>query len=120
MGFLLLLLLPNVAYASLDTFLGNVNRLIINPLISLLFAIAVAVFLYGVFEFLSNQENEESRTQGKQHILWGVVGITIMMGVWGILSIALNTLNIPKSDVDPENGAVNLKPYSPSMPPLTP
>ena len=72
------LFFPNVAYASrFDDFLINVNREIVNPLITFLFALAVVYFLWGVFEFMMNQANEEKKTSGKNHMLWGVIGITI-------------------------------------------
>ena len=102
-----------IAYAassSFDTFIGKVDSMIINPLISLLFALAVVFFLYGVFEFISNQENEEKKTTGKNHMIWGIVGITIMMGVWTILGIVLNTLGISSSEINPEQGTVHLNP----------
>jgi len=98
----------------LDTFIGNVNRLIINPLILLLFALAVVYFLYGVLEFIMNQENEDKKTSGKSHMLWGVIGITIMMGVWAILGVILNTFNI--TDINPERGEVKLDEYIPPSP----
>lgn len=100
-----------IAYAAsttFDGFIGNVDRMIINPLINLLFALAIVYFLYGVFEFLSNQENEEKKTTGKQHMIWGIVGITIMLGVWTILGIVIKTLNI--QGIDPENSKVQLTP----------
>jgi succinate dehydrogenase/fumarate reductase cytochrome b subunit len=97
-----------IAYASLNSFIGNVDILIINPLILFLFALAVVYFLYGVLEFLMNQENDEKKTSGKSHMLWGVVGITIMLGVWTILGIVLNTLGISKSEINPEQGTVQL------------
>lgn len=106
----------NVAYAAntrFDTFLINVNREIINPLITLLFALAVVYFLYGVLEFIFNQQNEEKKTSGKSHMLWGIIGLTIMMGVWAILGIILNTFGISKSEINPEEGKVNLPPYNP-------
>ncbi len=83
-----------IAYASVDSFIESVDRMIINPLIYFLFALAIVYFLYGVFEFLLNQENEEKKTAGKSHMLWGVIGITIMLGVWTILSLILNSLNV--------------------------
>lgn len=98
------------AYASLDSFIGKVNSEIINPLIGLLFASAVVFFLYGVLEFFLNQENEDKKTSGKSHMLWGIVGITIMLGVWTILNMILATLNIPKSEINPEQGTVDLSP----------
>ena len=106
--------LPQVAYAassSFDGFLTNVNKLIINPLISLLFALAIVYFLYGVFEFVMNSENEEAKTNGKSHMLWGVIGITIMLGVWTILNIVLNTLNV--KNINPAENKVQLNDYNP-------
>ena len=112
MAFLLDLFSTKVAYAaageSVDQFIGNVDKIIVNPLIDLLFALAVIYFLYGVFEFIVNQQNEEKKTSGKSHMLWGVVGITIMMGVWFILNVIINTLNI--QGINPEQGTVQLSP----------
>ncbi len=110
----------NVAYASVDSFIQSVNKQIINPLILLMFAVAMVYFLYGMLKFFLNADNEENRTEGKQHMIWGVVGMTIMMGVFAILSLILNTINIGKSEIDPEQGTVNLKPYTPSYPKLGP
>src|SRR3989338_5838795 len=97
-----------VAFASFDSFLANVNTLIINPLILFLFALAVVYFLYGALEFMLNQENDEKKTTGKSHMLWGVIGITIMLGVWTILGIITNTLGI-SGQINPEQGTVDLR-----------
>ena len=99
------LLSTNVAYADVDTFVKNVNKLIINPLIAFLFGLAVAYFLYGVFEFISNQTNEEKKTTGRNHMIWGVVGIVIMMGVFSIIKLIGNTLGV---EVDPRAGTVQM------------
>lgn len=96
-----------VAYASLDSFIKSVNTTIINPLIAFMFALAIVFFLYGVLQFLMNQENEEKKTSGKNHIVWGIIGITIMMGVWTILNIVLATFNI--KGIDPKEGTVQLR-----------
>ncbi len=102
------LFFTKVAHAeSLNEFLGNVDSVIINPLIIFIFAVAVVIFLYGMLEFILNQVNEEKRTEGKSHMLWGIVGIVIMMGVWGILSVVLHTFNI--KGIDPEKGTVQLQ-----------
>ena len=105
------LLFTNIAYASVDSFVSNVNRLIINPLIILLFGLAVVYFLYGIFEFISNGENEEKKTTGKNHMIWGIIGIVIMMGVFTILNIIMRTFNI--EGINPEEGTVQLNDYNP-------
>jgi succinate dehydrogenase/fumarate reductase cytochrome b subunit len=98
------------ASASLNEFIGNVDNMIINPLILFLFALAVVYFLYGILEFIMNQENEEKKTSGKSHMLWGVIGIVIMLGVWTLLGIVTSTLGIDKSEINPEQGTVHLNP----------
>ena len=111
MDFFLSIFSTKVAYASVDTFILSVNKLIVNPLITLLFALALAYFLYGLFQFIANQENEEKKTSGKSHMLWGIIGITIMMAVWTILGLILNTFSI--TEVNPREGTVNLPDYNP-------
>ena len=115
------LFFTNIAYASVDSsvdsFIAKVDTLIINPVILLLFALALVYFLYGVFEFISHQESEQEKTKGKSHMLWGIVGITIMMGVWVILRIVLNTLDIKQTEINPEKGIVNLNDINVKEPP---
>ena len=91
----------------MDAFIANLNRLIINPLILLLFALALVYFLWGVLEFMANQDNEEKRTTGKKHMVWGIVGITIMVGVFAIMNLILRTFNI--SGVNLKTGEVQLR-----------
>jgi uncharacterized membrane protein YidH (DUF202 family) len=83
-----------IAYASLDVFLGKVSDKIINPLIILLFAVAMVYFLYGVLEFIMHQDNEEAKTTGKAHMMWGTIGLTIMICVWAIMGWIVNTFNL--------------------------
>jgi len=108
------LFFTNIAYASVDSFISNINRLIINPLIILLFALALMYFLYGIFEFFSNAESDEKRTTGKKHMIWGIIGLTIMMGVWFILGVILDTFNI--TGINPQEGTVQLNEYNPPYP----
>jgi uncharacterized membrane protein YidH (DUF202 family) len=96
-----------IAFADLNGFIAKVDNTIINPLILFLFALAVVFFLYGMLEFILNQENEEKKTSGKSHMLWGIVGIAIMLGVWTILGVMLSTMNV--KGVDLQKGTVQLQ-----------
>ena len=78
----------------LVTFVGKVNRLIINPLITLMFAAALVYFLYGVFEFYLNSGSAESRETGQKHIMYGLLGMFIMFGVYAILAVIQRTLGV--------------------------
>jgi uncharacterized membrane protein YcgQ (UPF0703/DUF1980 family) len=77
-----------------DGFVGRVNSYIINPLIILMFSVALAFFLYGVVEFIMNADKADEREIGQQHIMWGVIGMFIMFSVFVILRLIENTLGI--------------------------
>ena len=68
--------------------------MILYPLITLLLAVALMVFLYGGFEFIMGAAEPGKRQTGRQHILWGIVGMLVMVSAYSILYIAANTFNL--------------------------
>lgn len=84
-----------VAYAAttgLDNLLNKIYKVIINPAIVLLFAIAFTGFLWGVVEYLQKADSDTGRKEGSQHMLWGIIGMFIMISVFAIMRILANTL----------------------------
>ncbi len=81
-----------VAEASVATLMKSINRVIINPLIFFLFALALAYFLYGVAQYLLNPDNEEINKKSKTQMLTGIVGLFIMVAVFGIMNLILHTI----------------------------
>ena len=92
------------AEASIVTLMGNINRVIINPLIYLLFALALVYFLYGLLKYLLSPDNEELKSSSKSHMLWGIFGMFIMVAVFGIMNLLLGTLGVSKDQIDINNG----------------
>ncbi len=90
---------PNIAYAddpgSIKIFVAKVDLYIVNPLIILMFAVALMFFLFGVLEFFINEASAGEKGTGKQHMLWGVVGMFLMISVFGILKLIQHTLGVP-------------------------
>ena len=74
--------------------MGKVDRLLLNPLITLMFAGALVYFLYGVFEFYLNQGNPAERETGQKHIMYGLIGMFIMFGAYAILGLLQKTLGV--------------------------
>jgi hypothetical protein len=80
----------------------KVNQFIVNPLILLLMAVAMVVFFWGVFEFVSKSGSDEARDRGKKNMLWGIVGLFIMVAAFGIIQIILGTFGItPPPEIIP-------------------
>jgi len=61
--------------------------------VPILFAIAFLVFLWGVYKyFILGAADEKSRTDGKQFVLWGLIGFVVISSVWGLVNIVQKTL----------------------------
>lgn len=73
--------------SAFDTFLAKVLDNIVNPVITLVALAAFAYFAFGVMMFIRNAENDEKRTQGKQHMVWGIVGLAIVFGASAIINL---------------------------------
>ncbi len=75
------------------TLLNRIGEFVINPVIYTLFAAAFVVFIFGLVQFATHLDNEEARSTGIRHMVWGIVGMVIMVGVNSILGIIDSTLH---------------------------
>lgn len=86
-----------------NTFSGFINNKIISgildPLAVLLVSAAVVVFLYGVFKFV-RAEDDKGKQEGRDFIIWGIVGLFVMVSVWGLVNILQSTFSLTGSRVN--------------------
>ena len=80
---------------TVNTLLNNVVSFILQPIVVLMFAVALVVFFWGIVQFISNSSSEDGRAQGKKNIFWGIVGMFIMIAVYGIIRLILGTFFLP-------------------------
>ena len=78
----------------LEIFISNIVKFIIQPLVTLLFALALAFFVWGLAMFILNADNPDKRKEGQQAIIWGIVGLFIISAVIGILAVVTNTFGV--------------------------
>lgn len=72
---------------TVEEILGVVQSQIITPLMSFFGVLALVFFLYGVVEFIAGASNEEKRTIGKKHMIWGLIGLVIIASYNGFIVI---------------------------------
>ncbi|MDD5050442.1 MAG: hypothetical protein PHV93_01740 [Candidatus Pacebacteria bacterium] len=72
--------------------IGKLETVVLNPLITLLFGVAVVIFVYGVIQFIWKSDDEEARKAGAQHIMWGLIGLFIMTAAIVIKNFIARTL----------------------------
>lgn len=67
---------------------GKLTSAFINPALALIFAVGLLVFIYGLVEFMWGLSQEsDKRESGKQHMLWGLLGMFVMVSAVALIKI---------------------------------
>ena len=69
--------------------------------IPVLIGLAVIFFLYGLAKYMLAQDNTEGRQAARSIMLWGVVGLFVMLSIWGLVSILDASFDLDDTDNDP-------------------
>lgn len=90
-------LLPSGSGVTFKDFVGSGSTGLIGivntVVVPVIFALAFAVFLWGVFKyFFLHVDNESERAEGQKFVLWGIIGMVVLFSVWGLVNILLSTL----------------------------
>ena len=76
-----------------DTLFNKIITQVAQPIEYLLFAMAIVYFLYGVMVFIQNADSPEKRQEGQNHMIWGIVGLFIMVSAVGIINVIIATIS---------------------------
>jgi len=100
--------LPAVAFAQISATGGidsvfNALQDLFNYIFPILLLIAVFIIIWGIFQFILNAGDEEARKSGRSKILWGIVGVFLMLSVWGLINILVNTINVDRNAIYPND-----------------
>ena len=74
--------------------LTKIVTVVVNPAIQVLLAIAILYFLWGVWIFVRNSDSADARQDGARHIGYGLVGIFVMVSVFGIMALIQNSFGL--------------------------
>ena len=111
--FALALLIPSSVLAQSLTQIKNANDVvsrflsIFNVVIYILMAFAVVyITYYTVIYLIRGKSGDENRREAGMQVLWGCIGIAVIVSLWGIVNILVNTF--PTSNRTPENRFPNV------------
>ena len=84
---------PLFAFAQTDfkTFVSQIVE-VIQLLISLLAALALLSFFWGLAKFILSSGDEKKIQEGKDIMIWGTIGLFVMVSIWGILALLYGEL----------------------------
>jgi uncharacterized membrane protein YidH (DUF202 family) len=63
---------------------------IVIPFVNLMLVAATLVFMYGIIEYIAKSDSDEGRSTGRRHMIWGIVGLVIMVSAASIVLIIQN------------------------------
>lgn len=89
-----------------QTQLNNVNDVVSkatnigNTFITVLISLAVVWIIFNVVRYLIlGADSEDARAKAKDSILYGVIGLVVILSIWGLVAIVRNSLvtnnNVP-------------------------
>ena len=85
---------PPPGTAEAANFVSDLNSVIIFPLIGLLSAIALLVFIWGCVQYITNTDDSAGRQQGSRNIMYGIIGLVVMVSAFAILNLVANTFGL--------------------------
>lgn len=74
--------------------LDRIVDYVIDPAVKVVFTLGLFFFLWGLVEFLWNLKDGQVSENGKNHMVYGMVGMLIMVSVYGIIALIMNTFGI--------------------------
>lgn len=84
-----------------EELLERIITYVIDPALRVVFTLGLFLFVWGIIEFLWGVKSGQVSEAGKNHMVYGLVGMLIMVSVYGIIALIVNSfgLNTAATDV---------------------
>jgi len=66
---------------------------ILNAVIPVLIVLGVVYFVWGVITYVISSD-EEAKKAGRNRIIYGIIGLAVIVGLWGLVNILKNTFGL--------------------------
>ncbi len=82
-------------YGTGGTLIGILCRIqqILNSVVPVLIALGVVYFIWGVVSYMIGGD-EEAKKKGRDKIIYGIIGLAVIIAVWGLVKILTNTFGV--------------------------
>lgn len=86
-------LIPFVAFAAPRNFVDLVYFFVylVNIAISVVIALAVLGFLWGITKYMLSAQDSTKIEEGRKVMIYGILGLFVAVSLWGILRILVHT-----------------------------
>lgn len=77
---------------NLEAFICKIGD-ILNIIVPILIALGVVYFVWGVITYVISSD-EEAKQAGRNRIIFGIIGLAVIIGLWGLVKILTNTFGV--------------------------
>jgi hypothetical protein len=78
--------------------LANDLKVFVDILTVVVITVALLFFFWGLALFILSAGDEEKRAQGKKVMLWGVIALTVIVAIWGLVTFIADTFGVDVLD----------------------
>lgn len=71
----------------------NYAKDLLDVALPFIIALSVVWFVWNIFAYVV-RGGEEAKEAAKTHILWGIIGLFVMVSVWGIVKVVAGIFNV--------------------------
>jgi predicted membrane channel-forming protein YqfA (hemolysin III family) len=65
----------------------------LNAVVPVLVMLGVVYFVWGVISYVIASD-EEAKTTGRNRMIWGIIGLAVIIGMWGLVNILGKTFGV--------------------------
>jgi hypothetical protein len=74
--------------------LGRVVTYVIDPAVKVIFTLGLFYFMWGIVMYLWEMKDGKTDNDYRNHLIYGLLGMLIMVSVYGIIALVMNSLGI--------------------------
>ena len=78
--------------------LGEETGSVITILLVLVVSFALLFFFYGLAKFILNAGDESARQEGRNIMFWGIIALTVIVAVWGLVQVVATLFGVDNAD----------------------
>ncbi len=83
---------PGATVQTVETFICKIGD-ILSIIVPILIALGVVYFIWGVITYVIS-DDEEAKQAGRNRIIFGIIGLAVIIGLWGLVRILTRTFGV--------------------------
>lgn len=79
---------------------------LLDSVIPILMVVATIVFIIGIIKYIMAGGDEDGVASAKWYMLWSIIALAVMVSVWGIVEVLINTFGVDGTGIPPGPGGI--------------